>query len=177
MLSAPSLQFEYYTVFSEDPALNLPTVPEERPGETAEETRARKAAFEERVRLLELARDTGVYEPILIQGERPTRFKLRSIHGELPFLEGERQRRSLTDGEWAELALRYALVGIDDLGVEFKMEHQKDTNGRRVVHLATIDRLRSIGVDLGQPMLGHRVVTELGLLALKRALEGIPPKR
>jgi hypothetical protein len=174
MFALPSLQNSYDTIVSVDPALNLPELPT---GDTPEIKAARLEVAKERDRLLELARDTGNFAAITRPGEEPTLFHLRHIHGELNFLEGERRRGGMQyDGEFFELVARYALVRIGGAGIPgLDVEHDADRQGRPVVRLATIARLRSIGLDSGRPNIGHIIVGELGEVAYMRAVRGVRP--
>jgi hypothetical protein len=169
MLRAPSLQFDYTLVFSGDPALSLPdpaTAPDDQ----------RDAVTKERLRLLTVARETGAWGDITISGEQPTIFRMRSIHGELAWIQGESQRRRLTTPEVAELAFRCALKAIGNLG-STKVEHTPNADGIVLVAKSTVDYIKAFGIEYGQPALGHSVILELGLIALERAAEGIAPKR
>jgi hypothetical protein len=170
----PSLHFDYHTCFSGDPAF-AGLLPD--PAIAPEGSKEREELIEERRRKLEIARDTGDWSSITKTDEQPTLFRLRSIHGELAWIESERQRRNMSHGEWCELGLRYALVKIENIGIPFEVKTEKDSNGRRIVTLATIDKLRAIGIDSGDPMLGHSIVSEIGEVALSRAIEGIRPLR
>ena len=157
MFAPPSLQHEYTLVFSGDPALMLPDDEKERAAK------------------LRAARETGRWAELCKPGEQPTLFTIRPIEGPLlTWLHGYSSRARLSNDEGMELALRVALKGVENLGA-FEITHSK-IEGRVVVSEDTMAALYAIGRELGDPMLGRRVVIELGTLVLDRAMEGIPPK-
>jgi hypothetical protein len=178
MLRLPSVQFEYTLVFSGDPALNLPEVPDLAEDEADPAALAKhKELFAERERLLRVARETGNWGPLLHAGAEPTMFQMKPIHGmALVYLSGEAARGQLVQAETVALAFRLALMRVDNLGAFQVKRDAKAANGLGLVTAATMEKLYDIGLDIGNPNLGRSVVGELGQIVLSRALEGVSPK-
>lgn len=172
MLKAPSLQHVYSLCFSEDPALDLPSVPELADDASDEDRKAQKLAAEELASKLKVARETGQWP--LHAGMEPTIFTVAPIGGTaLTWLQGESRRHELAGEEGLELALRLALRKVDNLGgikVEFVNE-----DGHRLVAPKTMDALYAIGLEAGDAQLGRRLVFELGAVVLARAMSGLSP--
>ena len=167
MLRRASLHHTYVMVFSGDPALHLPVVPDEAPGNEPE----RKRITAERERLLRVARETGNWPDITVSGEVPTLWTMRSIVGELSYLHGEAKRHRLTVTELAELCFRYSLVDVENLE-GLKLLHGVDAAGRKWLHSDSVTAIKELGADSGMPSLGHDLILELGALALNRAENG-----
>jgi hypothetical protein len=178
MLRLPSVQFEYTLVFSGDPALNLPEVPDLAEEEADPAVLAKhKELATERGRLLRVARETGNWGALLHAGAEPTMFQMRPIHGmALVYLSGEATRGQFVKAETVALAFRLALMRIDNLGGLQVKRDAKAANGLGLVTAATMEKIYDIGLDLGTPQLGRSVVAELGEIVLERALEGVSPK-
>jgi hypothetical protein len=174
MLRLPSLQHEFSLVFSEDPALDLPELGELAPNAPAEEVAARQERAKERSHKLKVARETGRWDAITRPGDKPTTFSFRALRGTtLTWLHAEQSREKMSDEELYELAFRLALTSIDNLdGFELQFEPIGD---RKALHRSCVDRLYAIGQPIGQPMLGHRLVYELGMFVMERAIQGVPP--
>lgn len=152
MIKAPSQQFEYTLIFSEDPALNLPSVDAERE------------------KALDVARETGLWEPLLHVGETPTLFHVRPIGGALlDWLAGEMSRRALSTPEACVLALRCALRSVEGFGDQ-KVKHER-VDGFSLATMEIINSLYAI-----DRIVGRQIVQELGSIVLARAFEGLRPK-
>lgn len=174
MLKLASLQHEYSLVFSEDPALDLPVVPEVAKDATEEDQKRVETVAKERESKLRVARETGRWSEICRPGMEPTLFQVAPIAGSaLTWLQGESRRRGLSNEEGIELALRLALRGVLNLG---KFEVRTDfEGGHKLATKETLDALYAIGHDAGDASLGRRIVVELGVLVLNRAMAGISP--
>lgn len=153
MIKSPSLQSEYTLVFSDDPALDLP---QHAAGETDEQA---KQVDADRTRILHNARLTGNW-PIL-PGQVPTIFHFRNLEAsDLTWLDGERESstehgRRLSDGEFFVLAIRLALIRIDNFG-NHRVEFRPVGSQRKVATSAIINALhREAGAH------GPRVISEL----------------
>lgn len=174
MLKLASLQHEYSLVFSEDPALDLPEIPNLAEDAPAEDVKRRATLALEREHKLKVARETGRWSEIVRAGTEPTIFSVAPITGSaLTWLQGESRRRKLGNEEGTELAVRLALRKVVNLGA-LEVQHDFE-NGHRLVTRATMDALYAIGHDAGDPTLGRRLVLELGSLVLVRAMAGISP--
>lgn len=152
MIKPPSVQNEYTLIYSGDPALNLP------------EDEA------ERKRVLDQARETGNWEPLL-GGEPPTLFRIRPLFGDtLNWWDGERGRLQLGGLEAAALALRLTLRKVENLpGV--KVELQKE-RGQLMVKPETIAALYEACGDEAQ-----LVIQELSAFVIERAAAALRPKQ
>lgn len=158
MFRAPSLQHEYTLVFSGDPALSLP-----------EDEKERENA-------LRVARETGAWHSLCHASQLPTLFKLRPLpHSAYEWLIGESVRRNLTMPELCTLAVRLALRGVDNFdGLEFGTVR----DGEHVLAKSSVtDTIADVGREIGDPNLGKKVIAELGSEIMRRAQEGISPKR
>lgn len=174
MLALPSLQKEYVLCFSQDPAFDFPPIPAiDRETASADEIAAADAALKERDHKLRLARESGNWDAITKQGQRPTRFKFRQVHGShLTWWHGQNNRENLTMAESFELMFRLALIDVENLG-SFQVKH--DDGKPRLVSLSCLNRLYALGSDTGNAQLGRELVMELGAHVAKRAVEGCPP--
>jgi hypothetical protein len=161
MLRVGSLQHEYTVAFSGDPALALPE----------DET--------EREHALTVARETGAWHLICHANTTPTLFRLRPLpHSAYEWLIGETVRRNLTMPETCTLAVRLALRGVTGLdgpgGAAFKVDTEKTEDDQILAKREVTDYLAALGDDI---KLGARVIGELGGEVMRRAQEGISPKR
>lgn len=141
--------------FSGDPAIiPVPADPEKRP---------------ERERLLEVARDTGDWTAIVLPGERPARFVMRPLTGNVyREIADAREAGKIRSGKLAQFAFRAAIQNVIDpeLGdVSIKFE-PTDRFGE-IATVACADFFD--GIDLS-------IVTELGGYAMRRASD-LTPKR
>lgn len=151
MLRLPSLQKEFAFVYSGDDALVQPP-----------EDAAARADYDHK---LTVARETGDYSALLLEGRQPSQFILRPIPGDA--------LRRLFDGAGklgnntlASMSFRLAIVRVVDLaGVEVK--HEVDKNLGRIATVGVVNALDSID---------PAIVNEAGLHALVRS-QGIPGKR
>lgn len=150
MIKPPSIQAEYTLIYSGDPALNLP-----------ESDAARDHA-------LKVMRETGEWK--LVEGGQPTLFHLRPLTGtEFAWLQGEHARRDLADVELAALALRLALVRIDNFG-DVKVKRTTNDDGITLASLDVINALYAVADE------GRVIVGELGGLVFMRTAESPSPK-
>ena len=126
MIKPPSLIHEFSLVYSEDPALDLPSDPAERE------------------RALKVARETGKW-PIR-EGQQPTMFHFRDLTREaIGWWRGECGHstalgRPLSDVEFNDLLVRIALRGIDNFG-SLKVERKQVSKG---IHLVNRDVIEAI---------------------------------
>jgi hypothetical protein len=152
MIKAPSLQNDYAFIFSGDPALVLPEDPEQR-----------KHA-------LDVARETGNWQPLLGQGDPPTVFTLRPLKGsEYDWWAGECARQRLVNAEAAALVVRLALVKVDNFGAH-KVERVK-VDG---ISLAKVDIIDAIYAEAGGA--GRAVILEIADEVIDRATKAPRPK-
>jgi hypothetical protein len=174
----PSLQKEFVLVYSGDPALELPVVPDKVDGETEEAAKQREELAAEVESKLRVASETGRWGEIVKSGQIPTFFHFRSIHDDaLMWLLGEVTRRQLTEIESCELAFRLALVKIENFGT-LRVEHEQ-IDDQKLAKKKSIRALYDIGCELDPPQaIGRTIVLQLGAQVIKRAREGaLPPKR
>lgn len=174
MLKAPSLQHRYTLVFSEDPALDLPVVPELAHDATQEQRDEAEKLEKEREHKLKVARETGRWDDLCRPGMEPTLFTFEPITGTtLTWLQGEARRRNLGNEEGIELAFRLSLRDVTNLG-KFKVDDVVE-DGRRLATAATIDALYALGREAGDATLGRRLIIELGVVVYARAVAGLSP--
>ena len=153
MLKPRSLQHEYSLIYSEDCALKLPT------GETERET------------ALRVARQTGKWSELTLQGETPTVFQVLPMTGtQFSYLGSEQVRKGLLQMEVYELAIRLVLRSIANFG-DHKVTHSI-VEGHQIAGRATIDALYAIGET---PAMGRAVIAELGEIIISHASDGISP--
>ncbi len=105
-----------------DSAINLAPVPdvgmppERGEGETVEAFKARfeawRAPLTEWRRPLDVARETGDYTPILVEGARPTIFRLRQVPASL-WAKLDGYTAGMHETQHAQLIFRVAVVGLD----------------------------------------------------------------
>lgn len=158
MLRPPSLQHEYTLIFSGDPALVLPEDPEER------------------ANALRVARETGKWDALIQAGQQPTMFHVRPLpQSTFRWLIGEATRRNLQGFEMTILALRLALRRIDNFGTHSGKVQLEKNDEQQLAKIDVIDAL--FNVDPDDVDVGRRVVDELGTEILRRAGDGISPKR
>ena len=152
MLRLPSLQREYSYISAADDAIATP------PKDADEATRA---AFAHR---LDVARRTGDYTDVLLEGRVPTKFLLRHIPGDtLRKLYDDANR--LGHLEVASLAFRLALVDVSNLD-GLRVRHEDHERYGRIAAADVVSVLDSVSPE---------IVNEVGLYALKRS-QGIDPK-
>lgn len=163
-LRPPSLSKLYDTFYSGDPALL------QLADGADEETRK---SYESTIRV---ARETGQIGPLVVPGEMPTIFKLRAIPGELYREMMDRLRGvRVGPGRLNAMLFRAAVRGVANLrdpdGVEIAVELVPNP----------IADLREHGLIASPEIVDYldaldvRIVTELGELALERAMH-IAPK-
>lgn len=174
MFSPPSLQREYKLCSEKDPALDLPEVPElDLEKATPEEVELAKTIAEERATKIRVAREQGKWDSILKDGARPTYFVVRNIAGvALTWLHAEIARRDLTMDQAYELAFRLGVRNVENFGAH-KLEFEQ-VDGHKLMKLGSLQRFYEIG-QATDPLLGTRIVFEIGALILTRAIEGVPP--
>lgn len=174
MLTIPTLQREFPLVYSDDPALDLPELPDVDDVEKL--TAEQKKLLEQRENLLRVARETGRWDEITKDGQAPTVFWFRSIHDEtFTWLGGETTRRQLSQVELTTLCFRLALVRIENFGA-FKLEFET-VGSHRMVKEKSLRPLYDLGLDRDPPVpIGRTLVFELGAQVFLRAKECLPPK-
>jgi hypothetical protein len=152
MIKAPSLQNDYAFIFSGDPALALPEDPEQR-----------KHA-------LDVARETGNWQPLLGQGDPPTVFTLRPLSGSVyDWWRGECARQRLISAEAATLLVRLAIVKVDNFGA-----HKVERVTVDGVSIAKVDIINAIYDEAGGA--GRNVISELSDEVVDRATKAPRPK-
>ena len=154
MIRQPSLIREYETFYSGDPAIaQMP------PNATAEEAKE----HENRIRV---ARETGDWTSIVIDGQQPTRFRMKLLRGsQYRWLADQLNARHLGLLQAAALAFRAscrAVVNFGDLEPKF-VQHAALGQVLAAEHAEALD-----DIDKG-------IVDELGAEALRRA-QDVPPK-
>ncbi len=161
MLRPPSLQKTYDEYCSLDPAF-------EQPANDA--TDEQLEAHANRVRI---ARETGNWTGLLIEGGQPTKFEMRLLPGHLfrrmqdMAMSGRDGRPGVGVAEMGALLFRAALVnvsGLDDTLTEVEF-----------VTLPTLGRIADNAVPDRLDALDKRIVTELGNEVARRA-STIAPK-
>lgn len=154
MIGTPSLLKPYDEYYSGDPAFaQAPPLA----------SREQLAEHEHRVKV---ARETGDWSPLAVEGVQPTKFTMKP-------LRGQQYRRIVDDllasrigrGEANSLAFRCAVLEIVNFGA-FEMKFVETEKWGKI---ASVDVSNAIdAIDL-------RIVTELGEEALRRA-QDISPK-
>jgi len=153
VIKAPSIQHEYTLVWSGDPALSLP--------EDAEEA----------ARVLRLARETGDWSPLIIEGQQPTLFHLKDpTRTELAWWDGERSHSALLERplsalEASDLILRIALRSVDNFG-----KHKVSRKQYGAMWLADDAIINAINAEAGPGPL-----VEFASIVLERAANPIRP--
>lgn len=169
MIKLPSLQTGYTLVWSGDPALDLPTAPDDASDDE------RKAVAIERERLLRIARQTGNW-PIR-PGEQPTVFHFRNLsRSDLTWLTGETsystehtvngQSRPLSVHESNDLMLRLALEKVENLGT-LQVKHARIGSQKRVATPEVINAIHDAG--------GSDILDEFVLIVSERATKQLDP--
>lgn len=175
MAFAPSLQNKYTLCSSLDPAFDLPSIPELPANPTTADIEARNKASEARMHAWTVAKDTNGWAAITKPGEKPTEFNCVPIHGpRLEWLNGEVNRKSLTQGEAAMLAFRLGVVSIVNFPIKLSWLKQTPGDGFRVLDIESLQPLFDIGRDVGDPNLGSTIVLEIGAAIWERAVYGVP---
>ena len=153
MIKAPSIQHEFTLVFSGDPALSLPEDPDER------------------ARVLKVARETGNWAPLIIDGQQPTLFHFKDLtRSEFGWWDGERCHsarlgRPLGALEASDLVLRLALRTVDNFG-----KHKVSRKQHGPVWLADSDIINALNEEAGSGPL-----VEFAEIVLERAASPIRP--
>jgi hypothetical protein len=152
VIKPPSLQQPYHLVYSGDPALSLPE------------------AEDERARVLQVARETGRWDDLVMAGQQPTLFLVKPLTGTaFNYWCGEVQRRGLIEREAAALALRLALLEVTNLG-DLKVK----PIGVDGFKLAPVESVDAIYAAAGSE--GAACIMELGAHIIERASESPSPK-
>ncbi len=152
MIKPPSLQNEYTLISSLDPALSLPEDEEQR------------------AHALSVAKETGNWSAILNGTDQPTVFTMRPLKGsEFDWWAGEVNRRGLVNSEASVLALRLALVKVDNFG-SHKVEFVREGG----IRLAKLDIIDAIYAEGGSE--GRAIVLELATHIIERAQTAPRPK-
>lgn len=111
------------------------------------------------------ARETGQWGELRIADKQPTKFIMKSLRGEaMRWINDQRQisdpAKALGDTALTSIAFRAALVKIENLGFDFKLEFEDHPGLGTIATRGIVDFLD--GVD-------PSIVTELGMVALWRA--------
>lgn len=146
MTTAPSLQHPYDVILASDPAIAKP--------ENGDE-----AGVAEFVRKLGIARDTGDYSALLIEGVTPVRYRIRHVAQKMLRRLHDRQN-AVGDNfvgrqETAELCVQLGLVEV--VGRDIKLEYDSSQVWGR--------KLR----DSVTEQIGHDEVIELGTIIYVRS--------
>ena len=170
MIQPPSVQKDYSFIYSGDPALDLPAIPDEVEGEDPE---ARKLAVEkaiaDREAVLARARETGQWQALVRAGETPTIFTLHPLGTAYDWWCGEVKRRSLCDSEAALLVVRLALRQVDNFG-KYKVEPTSQ-GGQALAKNEVIDAIYAEAGDAGR-----LIILELANHVIERATTPLRPK-
>lgn len=163
----PSVAGDYRLVSQYDPALETPHRLED---ESDEAWKERWEAWEHK---LGVARDTGVWDPLLKPGQQPTYFRVRQIPGPV-FRTLDRVILPLAMAERCALIVRVALVGIENGPPNHELERGEHvdemlrvTGLGQVVTEKTIALLDSVPLPAdfgGEPVRAGALVNELGLV-------------
>lgn len=150
MIKAPSLIHEFDLAWSEDPAFDA--------------TKARTASGPSPA--FEAARELGEYGPMLLEGERPTLFRVKRLSGDtIRRITDDLQAGRLGWMGLSQLAFRYAfrsVSGLDGLDAKFGK-----LNGQPVLTEAGTDYLDAIAPG---------IVNELGTYIYQLSVRGADPK-
>lgn len=152
-LRPPSNLREYDDFYSGDPA-----IVQLADGATDDEKK-------EHARRLEVARETGDWSPILVDGQQPTKFVLKVLTGDV-------HRKLMDDysgGRFGlsalmQVAFRIALKGVVNCG-DVTVNHQQDVRYGKLAKADVTDALDAID---------PAIVNELGGEVLRRAREPAP---
>ncbi len=128
----PSVTGPFDLISTFDPALAWPDVPARDPDESDPDYKARlerdfNPKRDEFARLLNTARETGLWSTVLKDGDPPTRFRVRQMPAKI-WLQWDRVVARLAPVERAALAIRCVLLGAEHWIPGF-------TVGRSVEHL------------------------------------------
>jgi hypothetical protein len=133
---------------------------------------ADEAAEREHARQWKVARETGDYHQLLIEGQTPTKFVLKPISAEvlgtLVDMANKRDSQGVRvhgDNEIAALALRVALVSVSNFG-DAEVAHGLHA---KFGMIASLDFLSVLPTQLAA-----NLISELGWLVLNRARELSP---
>lgn len=163
MFKLPSIVKEYSAVYSGDPSLvQAPTRPEGKAA-TDETIEQFEKALKEHEHRLNVARETGDYSALLIEGAgEPTLFQMRQLTADaFAYLIGQVYPR---EGNIATnaLAFRFALRSVSNLG-EAKVKIVEHDKLGPIASLSFFDKA-------GMPAeLAMSIATELGDLVLDKA--------
>lgn len=148
MLRPPSNQHPYNDHFSGDPAFVQPPA------------NATKAQLEEHARKVEVARETGDWKALLIEGQQPTTFVMRPLKGNtFRNLVDDSMADKIGGAMMAQLAFRAAIESIANLG-DVQIARQNDP---RFGEIATVDVTDTLDA------ISPKIVGELGSEAVRRA--------
>jgi len=159
VLRPPSLQKPYDFISAADDALAVPV-----DGADEKANAAARADFAHR---LDVARRTGDYSAVMLEGKQPAKFVLRPLPGSIVRkLFDDAAAGRVGNLEMAALAFRAALDGATALdGVT--MRFVEDDRYGRIAAASVVD-----AIDSG---CGASVINEVGLYAIQRAQQ-IDPK-
>ncbi len=153
MIKPQSVQGKYTLVYSGDPALSLP-----------EDAEAKAHA-------LKVARETGEWDAIVHPGQVPTLFIVKPLTGSaFDYYVGEVNRKELVELEAVTLALRIALLDVQNFGAhKVRRIPVKDYDQS----IATTTIIDAIYDEAGEH--GRRIIAELGNVIVTRATEALSP--
>lgn len=154
---SPSLQKPRTDFFSGDPAFVQP--PELAADATPEDALEHEKVLKEHVRKWEQARESGDFDALRVEGLEPTPFTMRPLKGELfRKLHGKVTFGEMHHLESAQIAFRACIVDVVGFGKAVAQSQHREFG-----MLANVD----ITNDLDA--IDHRIVTELGTVAINRA--------
>lgn len=164
MLRAPSLQRTTIVCYSRDPALNLPDAPERATGDAGADALA-AAAWKEWDRRIAQARETGTWDGLIRDGEKPTEFHLVPMSSRTfrALLDAAGAGR-IGDAALTALAFRACVRAVDGFG-DFKVETERDRDWGVLAKDAITDALDAIS---------PAIVGELGGICWERAVRPSP---
>lgn len=162
-LRPPSLQSNYDDFFSEDPAL-IPQPEQPLPDAGPEAKAAYVKAVDEYLTKIQVARDTGDWGAITLEGQTPAKFVMRPMPGTLyRTLVDARERAVNPIGHamFHQIAFRGTIVKVVDgtLGDEASFKLTRDPEFGLIANQSIADLMDRISV---------RIITELGGEALRR---------
>jgi hypothetical protein len=163
----PSVQREYDDFWSGDPAIKQP--PQPPPENASDEERDRYIkSVEDYVKAIELARETGDWRPLIIEGETPTKFTLRPLPAKAYTLLADMSTSGAqTRNQVAALAFQCALARLSNLG-KAELKQVRHAELGLITSLSFFD-------DVGVPAaIALQIIQEIGGAAIARAAR--PPQ-
>lgn len=154
MIRPPSLQRTYDDFFSGDEALRRGATPEEKT---------------EIARLIKVARETGDWRPLAVEGKQPTKFTFKPLSGDVyRTMVDMLTAREIGAAKMPQIAFRAAFSAVSNLGIDLDADQSKKVNHPKLGELASTQLTDLLdGCDVS-------IVTELGGEVLRRAQEVSP---